>query len=237
MNHAAAGFERGSDFILDGPQKQGSAGWTGREVAAGGFGFAAAFGEFVGAGLTVADAWPRAAVESADESIDDVVRRHLSIGPRRTTEREISSGTQQLVDIALKALSPGINDPHTAVQATNMLTTVFEALSQRPQRWLTGAADGEVLVTVPRPLLWDLVDHAVSSIRRVGGGYPTVVESLVVLLRTVATARPDDGDRARPMLDDIADEVERAGLVDTDLRRCRRLLDDARAELSGSHGS
>lgn len=50
-----------------------------------------------------------------ERALDEMVR----IGFERTLEQDAAFGIRQLVDMACKALSPGVNDPYTAVQAVD----------------------------------------------------------------------------------------------------------------------
>ncbi len=190
-----------------------------------------AMGDFVGAGLAVAWAWPDAASDTVDVAdVETVLDAHLRLGQTRTTEQEVGSGVQQLADIALKALSPAVNDPYTAVQAVNASTHVLQLLAEQPQEWLVGSADGTVRVLIPRPTVWDLVDGVVAPVRRVAGGFPGVMEALVVLLRTIVATRPADADRVIPHLDAIEAEADRGDLLDVDLQAVRAVIDRARRE-------
>jgi uncharacterized membrane protein len=57
------------------------------------------------------------------------VRRHVVVGWRRTMEQDVSFGLRQLVDIGERALSPGVNDPTTAVQVVDELHTLLVRLA------------------------------------------------------------------------------------------------------------
>lgn len=51
--------------------------------------------------------------------------RHIGLGPQRQMRQDVAFGIRQLVDIADRALSPGINDPTTAVQCLDELHRVL----------------------------------------------------------------------------------------------------------------
>lgn len=55
------------------------------------------------------------------DKISDKVRSHLIIGAERTRSQDFCFSMRQMVDIGLRALSPGINDPNTAVEAINVI--------------------------------------------------------------------------------------------------------------------
>ncbi len=60
------------------------------------------------------------------------VRSALSMTSRRSMEQDITFGLRQLVDIAERALSPGVNDPTTAVQVLNELHTILRLIAIEP---------------------------------------------------------------------------------------------------------
>ena len=61
---------------------------------------------------------------------DDLIK-YVSIGRNRSISQDVSFGIQQLVDIALKALSPGINDTTTAIMAVDYLGATISQLAHR----------------------------------------------------------------------------------------------------------
>ena len=105
-------------------------------------------GDFVTAGQTVGRVWGRTTLTSDEtEGILDAI--HL--GPTRTLHADVGLGVRQLLDIAERALSPGVNDPTTALQAMNELHVVLRELGSRPD--LSGflADDDGTVRAVYRP--------------------------------------------------------------------------------------
>jgi uncharacterized membrane protein len=83
------------------------------------------------------------------------LRKLVRVGQLRTMEQDPAYGIRLLVDIALRALSPAINDPTSAVQALDQLDDVLQRLTRRSLgdgRLLDDA--GRVLVRFPAPR-WD----------------------------------------------------------------------------------
>lgn len=191
-------------------------------------------GAFVGARTRIGWCWRRDGEVDVD-AVTDALERHILVGDVRTTEREIGIGVQQLLDMALKALSPGINDPETAVEAVNTLTHVLQPLAARQQRWLVGRRGEHAVIVIPRPLVWDLVDDVVSAVRRVAGAHPTVLSALAMLLHAVSATRPAEAERADPHLDALIAEVEAADLLTVDVQRVRAVVEAARAEIAAVH--
>ncbi len=69
-------------------------------------------GHFVGHGAVVALVWPAGRV---DEQLDKLIRRAFQIGNGRTPTQDVEYAVNQLVEMAVRAMSPAINDPFTAM--------------------------------------------------------------------------------------------------------------------------
>ncbi len=87
-----------------------------------------AVGEFVAEGMRLATVWGRDDLEAHDL---DRVGRCIALETERTLGQDAAFGIRQLVDIAERALSPGINDPTTAVQVIDELHRILRVLVQR----------------------------------------------------------------------------------------------------------
>ena len=104
-------------------------------------------------------------------------------------------GIRQQIDIALKALSPAVNDPYTAVQVIHRLTTVCCDLIVRPlgSEILTHPS-GRGLVIVPGNTFGDYLSFICNRLARYGGTYITVMTALLRLVRScVEVARDECG--------------------------------------------
>ncbi len=83
------------------------------------------------------------------------VRSFIALGRERTMQQDPAFGIRQLVDLATKALSPGINDPTTAVQALDQLHDLLRRLATRPLPPGRAVDDkGVVRLSFPSPT-WD----------------------------------------------------------------------------------
>jgi uncharacterized membrane protein len=69
-------------------------------------------GHFVWPGAVVALVWPARRV---DEQLDKLIRRAFQIGNVRTPTQDVEYAVKQLVEMAVRAMSPAINDPFTAM--------------------------------------------------------------------------------------------------------------------------
>ena len=108
------------------------------------------------------------------------------------TIQSVHPGMRQLVDIALKALSPAVNDPYTAVMSVERLTALLAALAPRQLGDIVlHDTDGPSRVVAHFPTFADYVDLAVGKIRRYGASEPQVAYALLQLLQVAATQTGD----------------------------------------------
>ena len=69
-------------------------------------------GHFVGRGVAVAQVWP---ADRVDEQLETQIRQVFQIGNVRTPTQDVEYAVNQLVEMAVRAMSPAINDPFTAM--------------------------------------------------------------------------------------------------------------------------
>lgn len=133
-----------------------------------------------------------------DRDAADEVTGAIGIGRERTLEQDVAFGFRQLVDIAVRALSPGINDPTTAVQALDRIHDLLRRLVHRrfpPERQV---ADGAVHVVLPRTGWPDFVRLALDEIRIAGEGQLQVARRMEAVLADLLEAAPVE--RRSPLL-------------------------------------
>lgn len=195
-------------------------------------------GEAVSGGTTLAWTWPAAegtvGRNHDHQELTRQVHAVLHLGPDRTESRDLTFGLQQLTDIAVKALSPSINDPTTARQAVEHLAAVLVGLADHPLGAdLVEDDDGQVRAAVPRPTFAAHVALCTGPIRRYGRDEPTVLRSLAALLADLAERVADHADRSAA----VAAELDRlATCVVEDPGEAAALARDlviARATLTG----
>lgn len=119
--------------------------------------------------------------------IQDSAADALHTGFERTAAQDIRYGLRQLVDVANKALSPGINDPTTAVHALGHASALLCEFARRDLNDQVLRDDQDrVRVILARPSLADLLDLVMSQPRRYGAADPAVLTRLFELLRELA---------------------------------------------------
>ncbi|MEZ5410126.1 MAG: DUF2254 domain-containing protein [Acidimicrobiales bacterium] len=103
------------------------------------------------------------------ERQDRELSRTVVIGDERTMEGDPGFGLRQLVDIAERALSPGINDPTTAVQCIDQIHALLRRIAGRAEpESIQFDDDGRPRVLLPVPTWESLVHLAFDEIRHWG---------------------------------------------------------------------
>ena len=153
-------------------------------------------GEHVVAGTTLAWIWAGTPQDTPTDPVPlaTMVNRAVRIGFERTLEQDVGFGVRQLVDVACKALSPGINDPYTAIQSIDHLAVIFCRLAVRPPGGQV-LRSGDARVSLPGRSFEELLAITCGLIRRYGCAEPTVMMRLVRLLGACAELVP--GEQAR----------------------------------------
>src|SRR3954463_6445343 len=97
------------------------------------------------------------------------LRAQVAFGPERTIEQDSTFAFRVIVDVGIKALSPAINDPTTAVLAIDQLHRLLRLVGRRHLHDdALYDADGVLRVIFPTPDWQDFVQLAVSEIRLYG---------------------------------------------------------------------
>jgi uncharacterized membrane protein len=143
-------------------------------------------GSFLVVGTPLGNAWPAAGGRLDGESTQRVAGRVAGcVGTsfERTEAQDVGFGLRQLTDVANKALSPGINDPTTAIHALGHISAFLCSLTERVLGdVLLRDAGGRVRVVMRRPDLAGYVDLGISQPRRYGAGDPQVLEKIAQVL-------------------------------------------------------
>ncbi|MGO9675193.1 MAG: DUF2254 domain-containing protein [Methylocella sp.] len=121
------------------------------------------------------------------------VRSAFVIGPMRTMQQDVEFGVLQIVDIALKAISPAINDPSTAINCVDQLTRILI-------RWAGRASPASLMSDPPyvvRVILpWidfdHLLDTAFEQIRHYSASDVAVSLRLLRALNDLAATIDDE---------------------------------------------
>ncbi|HUO40412.1 MAG TPA: DUF2254 domain-containing protein [Mycobacterium sp.] len=129
-------------------------------------------GHFLVRGQALAGVWPAEAAEYVGENLQ---RGHVT-GPYRTLTQDISFGFDQLVEIALRALSPAVNDTFTALTCIDWLTDCLcrVTVGWHPQR-IRRDDNGYIRVITHEADFGRLIERAFEKIRQAAEGMPAVM--------------------------------------------------------------
>ncbi|MEX2627791.1 MAG: DUF2254 domain-containing protein [Ilumatobacteraceae bacterium] len=188
-----------------------------------------------GATIVVASYPGRFAVEGAElASISDAIdedgviegrlRATVAIGKTRTMQQDVSYGLRQVVDVALRALSPGVNDPTTAQDAIFHSTVVLaELLRHQPPPSVQARDAGGWLILPEAPTHHDLVELCFDEVRRAAAPHPAVCIYLLEALRLLHESTRSSDARAaiRAQARYVVAGCAAAGLLPTDLDAVR----------------
>ena len=174
------------------------------------------------AGTPIGWAWPLRAegplATDAAAELREGVRAAIRTGFERTPSEDLGLGLRQLTDVAVKALSPGINDPTTAVDALNHCAVFLCELDPDDLGlWAHRDDDGRARVVFPLPSYAALLDLALDQPRRYGGNDPEVLLAVLALLRAVAWRRPAAAAHVRSQLERTREVIADAA-VDSAVR-------------------
>ena len=146
-------------------------------------------GHFLVQGHPFAVVWPPQAAARVSDALG---RAHIT-GPNRTLTQDISFGIDQLVEIAIRALSPAVNDTFTALTCIDWLA---DSLCKITVRWNPARvhrdADGFIRVITTEPSHERLVQRAFEKIRQASHGMPAVMirqlEAIVKIMTDTSSA-------------------------------------------------
>jgi uncharacterized membrane protein len=113
-----------------------------------------------------------------------------TLGTERSVEQDAAFGIQQIVDVATRALSPGVNDPSTAAMCADHLGALLVRLARRRMPSRLRAEGGELRVIARAPSFERLAALAFEPLTRYARGKPEVLAALERAARAVQSAAP-----------------------------------------------
>lgn len=149
----------------------------------------------------------------------------VEIGLERTLEADVVFGLQQVVDIALRALSPGVNDPNTAISALDRIGELL--LMMEPLGGVESARvdeAGVMRVTQPEVPWSEMLDGAFMQVRHYAAGD---IGAVVGVIRMAGRLRSRVRPASRPALETAARDMAQAALASLGIESDRRLIRDA----------
>lgn len=149
-------------------------------------------GDYVVEGDPLALLWDAEPPEGkSDEESGDALEREVNgafvLGNQRIAAQDPRFAVHQLVEVAVRALSPGTNDPYTAMNCVDRLAVALARVARRPRpdRWLRDD-EGDVRVRVDPVAFPDLACAAFDHVREYGREHPLVLTRILDALESVA---------------------------------------------------
>ena len=185
-------------------------------------------GHFIVAGRPLARVWPKAAAARVERRL---ARSHAT-GSHRTLTQDLAFAIDQLVEIAIRALSPAVNDTFTALTCIDWLGDALCKLSARDQPGVVHRDAGGHLRVITADLPYErIVERAFDKIRQAGRGMPAVmIRQLDALTKIMEHAtRSDQRDALVAQADMILRSSEESVPEQADRWDVRRRYDAALA--------
>ena len=130
---------------------------------------------------------PIALVNPAVEGVDAAIKSATALGPSRTSTADLEYSIRQLVEVAARALSPGINDPHTAISVIDRLGATLCDVARATLPNGVIARSGRAVLVRPAIDYDGLLDSMFHLVRQNAAGTPAVLIRMLEILSAVAT--------------------------------------------------
>lgn len=157
-----------------------------------------------------------------------------SISRHRTLQRDCAFGIRQLVDIALRALSPGVNDTTTAIMCIDYLSAILSRLATRSIPSDHRFVDGELRLLAKGDSFESLVSASFQQVCSSAGGNVAVMVRVLGSLQTIGSLTSDitRKDILRHQVQCVAELGERTLAAPHELGRLEARLNEIRKALS-----
>jgi uncharacterized membrane protein len=168
-----------------------------------------------------------------DQEMIAALNKAYSISRHRTVEQDPSFGIRQIVDMALKALSPGVNDTSTAVMCVDYLTAILARLACR-QFPPSHRYDGEALrVIFIVPTFEGLLAESFDQIRRNAEDNVSIMARMLSAIDTIAslTVSPSHRRALKEQVQRIAELADRSIASTHDRAQVKRRMIHVREAL------
>ncbi len=169
-----------------------------------------------------------------DEETVAALHETFSISRHRTVEQDVAFGIRQIVDVALKALSPGINDTTTAVMCVDYLSAILARIAPRQIPSSYRYEEGELRVITEGASFESFLAESFDQIRSNAKGDVAIMLRMLGAIQTLAslTASPQRRRALREQVQWIAELAERTlesphdrTRIDTRLARVHETLE------------
>ncbi|MEW4285126.1 DUF2254 domain-containing protein [Priestia koreensis] len=163
---------------------------------------------------------------SSEEKLKEELSHYVSIGPQRAPYRDMEFGLRKLSEIALRAISPAINDPNTAINAIEQIGNILTSLGKRylpkPYRYDT---NGHLRLITQQPIFRDYLYLSFYQIRHYGREDISVIRAIIKTLTLIAESNEHEiKETVWEFAEFIIEGIEYNVLLSLDLRYLNDLL-------------
>ncbi|WP_017720520.1 DUF2254 domain-containing protein [Kamptonema formosum] len=163
-------------------------------------------GNFVVQGSHLLKVWPG---KLLNQKLAKEIHEAFIFGNQRTHQQDVEFAVNQLVEIAVRALSPGINDPYTAIRSVDQLSAALSHLAERNIPSAYRYDEHNKLRAIAEPVTFaGVTDTAFNQIRQYGKSSVAVTIRLLEAIAAIAPHTGSESDRA--VLLRHAGEIERS---------------------------
>ncbi|GAB4234774.1 MAG: DUF2254 domain-containing protein [Elainellaceae cyanobacterium] len=150
-------------------------------------------GKFIVEGRELVRVFPQ---ERLNKRLTKKLNDAFVIGHQRTEQQDIEFVVGQLVEIAVRALSPGINDPFTAISCIDRIGAGLCYLAERRSPSAYRYDDKQILRVITNPVTFaELTDIGFNQIRQYGQTSAAVTMRLLEMITIVAESVQNRDDR------------------------------------------
>ena len=140
-------------------------------------------GDFVSQGTAIAMVWP---ADRVDEQLDNQIRRAFQIGRRRTPTQDVEYAFNQLVEVAVRAMSPAINDPFTAMTCLDYIGDGLKLFIQNGERSSAIYDQAGKLRVVFEPVTFEkLLDTSFNMLRHCSCDNASVLQHMLKVIDVI----------------------------------------------------
>ena len=203
-------------------------------------------GQFAGSGATLAEIAPDTETPNREteiggeksDQISDEIGEFFTLGRHRTIEKDVGFGIRQIVDIALKALSPGVNDTTTAIGCIDNLGEIVAEIARRQIPAKVRSKDDVPRVITVAPNFQEYVETAFDQIRISGKANFAIFVRLIATISFIAECAPNETHLAalRRQIELIGEISERTLATDYEKEKVRSRLRENREVFTNTSG-
>jgi uncharacterized membrane protein len=189
-------------------------------------------GCFVRAGRLVALAWPAGRV---DEQLEEHIRHAFQIGNRRTPTQDVAYAVNQLVEMAVRAMSPAINDPYTAMTCLDYIgdgLALFIQQGEKASHYYDGEGKLRLLL---EPVTFDeLLSGAFDMLRHCSCDNASVLLHMLEVIDGIGqeVKQPETRQALRHHVSLIQAESQAGELIEQDRQSIHRMCETLQRKLT-----